>query len=271
MSGDYRLFIKIHNGFPEHPKTGGLSDRAFRNLIELWCYCSRNLTDGIVTKAQAKKILTTKSSRELIEAGYLAEHADSFEMLEYLDHQMSAQQVTDLRERRSAAGAKGGKSKANHLASATANAKQNASKPVADLDVDKDEEKTTTKLTTFAARDDRFDDFWAAYPRRDDKARARLSWTKATHAADPAVIIAGARRYAADPNREEQYTKHATTWLNAESWTNGPLPARGRPTGAGQPGPRPLTPAEQTVDITRDLVARLQAEEQQQLLAQIGN
>ena len=53
MSGDYRLFIKIHNGFPEHPKTGGLSDRAFRNLIELWCYCSRNLTDGIVTKAQA--------------------------------------------------------------------------------------------------------------------------------------------------------------------------------------------------------------------------
>jgi len=57
---DYRLFIKLHNGFPEHPKAVGLTDRAFRNLIELWCYCSRNLTDGLVPKSQTKKILTPK-------------------------------------------------------------------------------------------------------------------------------------------------------------------------------------------------------------------
>lgn len=60
MGGEGRLFIKVHNGFPEHEKTGALSDRAFRNLIELWCYCSRNLTDGKVSNAHANKILSRK-------------------------------------------------------------------------------------------------------------------------------------------------------------------------------------------------------------------
>jgi hypothetical protein len=132
------LFIKVHNGFPEHPKTGDLSDRAFRNLIELWCYCSRNLTDGFVKNAQANKILSPKSRRELVVTGFMIEHLDAVEMHDYLEHQQSAQQVADLRHRRAEAGSKGGKAKANRLASARAKAKQTPSKPVADTDTDTD-------------------------------------------------------------------------------------------------------------------------------------
>lgn len=137
MASD-RLFIKVHNGFPEHPKTGDLSDRAFRNLVELWCYCSRNLTDGFVKNTQANKILSPKSRRELVAVGFMVEVSDGVEMHDYLEHQQSAQQVSDLRERRAEAGSKGGKAKANRLASARAKAKQTPSKSVADTDTDTD-------------------------------------------------------------------------------------------------------------------------------------
>jgi hypothetical protein len=73
---------------------------------------------------------------------------------------------------------------------------------------------------------DPFDEFWAAYPRKDDKKRARAAYTKALREASPEEILAGARRYAGDPNREARYTKQPTTWLNAGAWGNEPLPPR---------------------------------------------
>lgn len=81
-----------------------------------------------------------------------------------------------------------------------------------------------------------FAEFWAVYPRKDDKARAVKAWTTATRKTSPDKILAGARRYATDPNRDDAYTKHAATWLNAEAWDNGPLPARrnGTPAAADQ-------------------------------------
>ncbi|UKH48332.1 RepA-like replication initiator [Arthrobacter phage Lilmac1015] len=77
------------------------------------------------------------------------------------------------------------------------------------------------------ARDyDAFDEFWAAYPRKDDKKKARTAYAKALREASPSEILAGARRYAEDPNRDPAYTKYAGTWLNAGAWANGPLPPR---------------------------------------------
>jgi hypothetical protein len=38
----------------------------------------------------------------------------------------------------------------------------------------------------------------------------------------------GLKRYRDDPNREDAFTKNPSTWLNADAWENGPLPARGR-------------------------------------------
>jgi hypothetical protein len=40
------------------------------------------------------------------------------------------------------------------------------------------------------------------------------------------VIIAGAIRYADDPNRHPSFTAHAATWLNAHRWNDSPLPPR---------------------------------------------
>ena len=71
-----------------------------------------------------------------------------------------------------------------------------------------------------------FETFWATYPRKEAKRQAWKAWGKAIERATPERITAGARRYADDPNRSDQFTKHGSTWLNADGWDDEPLPSR---------------------------------------------
>lgn len=72
----------------------------------------------------------------------------------------------------------------------------------------------------------RFDEFWIAYPRRRDRRKAERAFAAALKRADADTIIAGARRYATDPNRDDQFTKYAEGWLNGDGWLDEPLPPR---------------------------------------------
>lgn len=66
-----------------------------------------------------------------------------------------------------------------------------------------------------------FLEFWEVYPRRVGRGAARKAFTNALKRAKPEEIMAGARRYAAscpDP----QFTKHPSTWLNADCWLDEP-------------------------------------------------
>lgn len=73
---------------------------------------------------------------------------------------------------------------------------------------------------------DRFDEFWATYPRKEGKAKARTKFAAACKRADPQTVIGGAARYRNDPNREAAFTAHATTWLERDGWEDEPLPPR---------------------------------------------
>lgn len=69
-----------------------------------------------------------------------------------------------------------------------------------------------------------FDDFWNEYPRKVDKSKAAKAFKSALTRAKYEDILAGAIQYKADPNRLDEFTKYPATWLNADSWENGPLP-----------------------------------------------
>ena len=140
MPSDPRTYITVHDGMPEHPKVEGLSDGAFRLLVTCWCWCSRNLTDGFIASASWDKRGTPKARRELIEAGLIERTEGGVQMHDYLEHQRSAEQVADLRNKRAEAGSKGGKTKANRLALAKQMLKQNASKPVAETETETETE-----------------------------------------------------------------------------------------------------------------------------------
>jgi biotin operon repressor len=72
-----------------------------------------------------------------------------------------------------------------------------------------------------------FELFWKHYPKKVDKGAAIRAFRKAAKTQDLAQVIEGAKRYAEDPNLpDKQFIKNPATWLNAESWNNGPLPKR---------------------------------------------
>jgi len=65
--------------------------------------------------------------------------------------------------------------------------------------------------------------FWPAYPRKDDKGRARKAFLAVIKSKTATVsdLVAGALRYAAERQGEDpKFTKQPATWLNAEAWLN---------------------------------------------------
>lgn len=64
--------------------------------------------------------------------------------------------------------------------------------------------------------------FWPAYPRKVEKKEALKAFLKARSATPLDTIMAGLRIYALDvAGSQQQFIRHASTWLNSESWTNG--------------------------------------------------
>lgn len=73
----------------------------------------------------------------------------------------------------------------------------------------------------------RFDEFWAAYPRKVGKQKAVAKYKAAAKRADDEQqIIDGAQRLRDDPNRLDQFTPHPTTWLERDGWNDPSLPQR---------------------------------------------
>src|ERR1700749_1237637 len=100
-------YIRIDVLLMENHKVEELSDRAFRALIDLWCYCGRNHTDGAVTDRRWKAV-PPKARKELLTAG-LADQDDggAVTMHDYLAHQRSKDTIEDVSGRRAEAGRRG--------------------------------------------------------------------------------------------------------------------------------------------------------------------
>ena len=87
--------------------------------------------------------------------------------------------------------------------------------------------------------------FQDTFPRQEGMHAAQRVWARLIREGhDPTLILAGARRYAADPNRDPQFTKSPTRWLNGRHWEDGPIPG---PNGQHQPATP--TPAAFTPDV----------------------
>ncbi|UCR74445.1 RepA-like replication initiator [Mycobacterium phage Beakin] len=71
-----------------------------------------------------------------------------------------------------------------------------------------------------------FEAWWEHYPRKVGKAAALKAWRKALKRATKEELIAGAIRYAEDPNRVEQFTKYPEGWLSRDGWLDEPIPGR---------------------------------------------
>jgi hypothetical protein len=105
---DDRTYITVHDGMPWHPKVEGLSDKAFRTLVQLWCWCSLNLTDGEVKAGSWAKRSTPGVRRELLESGLVEDDGcGGIRMHDYQQHQRTAEEVAAYKAERSTDGVRG--------------------------------------------------------------------------------------------------------------------------------------------------------------------
>lgn len=86
--------------------------------------------------------------------------------------------------------------------------------PSNSLEINKNKNNTST---------DDFDEFWAAYPKKENKYPAMQAYIRARKSASADEIMQGLnryKRYIQAENTEKQFIAHASTWLNQHRWEN---------------------------------------------------
>jgi hypothetical protein len=116
-------WFRIEGKMPQHVKYAPLTDTAFRLAITAGCWCSENMTDGLIPKAmvavltaapRGKKL--TDSVGSLVRAGIWEERGEHWYLHDFLDWNMSREQWL----KRLAAASAGGNAKAARSASKSA-------------------------------------------------------------------------------------------------------------------------------------------------------
>jgi hypothetical protein len=90
-----------------------------------------------------------------------------------------------------------------------------------------------------------FEAFWDAYPVKKAREPAEKSYLRALSRASPAVLLAAAKRYAAELKTPgAPYAKYPQTWLDEGRW----LDATGPPNGADKLSPEHAAAAKDKAD-----------------------
>ena len=88
-------YIKLDDAFHLHPKVVRLSDAAYRLYVGMLCYCSSQLTDGIVPAMAIHSLHQRhrKPLEELQAAGLVDASGDAWAVHDYLQHQRSRAEI----------------------------------------------------------------------------------------------------------------------------------------------------------------------------------
>ena len=86
-------WVKLDDGFGDHPKIERLSSDAFRAFVLGLCYCSRQLTDGHIPQRSIGRIAGRKVTSELLTAGLWEPNGDGICVRSYLEYQPSAEGI----------------------------------------------------------------------------------------------------------------------------------------------------------------------------------
>ena len=104
-------WVRIDDGFADHPKVVGLSDAAFRAHVRGMCYAARHRTDGHIPSAIVPTLAHTKALRELESSGVWDRNGTGYVIHDWLDYNRSRDELRSLSEVRAQAGRRGGQSK----------------------------------------------------------------------------------------------------------------------------------------------------------------
>lgn len=93
------MWVKLDDGFADHPKVRAMSDKALRAHVNALCYAARFLTDGHVPRETLRVISSPRVTAELVDLGAWDRNGDGGIVIhDYLDHQPSRADVERERE-----------------------------------------------------------------------------------------------------------------------------------------------------------------------------
>lgn len=214
-------WFKVDDGFWSHPKTLTLSKGAVALWVRSGSYAGQHLTDGVISR-HVLPILqgNDDEAAELVAAGLWLDHIEGYLFHDWHKYQPTKDKV------------EGDRARTAERVAAWRGKKKDYSPSLLDNPPRPDPTRPPYAVTPQGCNavtngvTDSFNEFWSAYPRKAGKGAAKTAFTKALNKADASTIIAAAEAYRDDPNRQDQFTAHASTWLNQERWEDGPLPER---------------------------------------------
>lgn len=219
--GDTMTWFKVDDGFWSHPKVLDLSPEAIALWVRSGSYSGKHLTDGYMSESAILLLRgTSEQAQELVDAGLWTRAVNGWHFHDWADYQDTRSMIEKRRE-----SWRNRQNRHRNNSPLLENEEPVLSSPFHSRDT-----RDTTSDTTRESRRDitpqGFDEFWEAYPRKQGKGAARTAFIKALSKVDSQTIIDAAISYRDDPNREQGFTAHASTWLNQERWEDEPLPAR---------------------------------------------
>ena len=211
-------WLRLDDGFGDHPKIVGLSDRAFRAHVLGLVYCARQATDGFVPKAAAPR---GNATRELERAGLWSTTRGGWMIHDFLEYNPSRAESDSNRRAKSMAGAKGAASRWHR--------QKNAPDP--------SPTPTPESKDLKAFGEASFAEFYERFPRHMKPRDAETAYKAALRRARHAEIMAGVDRLVADPNLPPRdLIPYPATWLRADGWKNDPYEPQSN--GKGPPRDR---------------------------------
>lgn len=93
-------YVRLYTAVLTHPKWMVLSDSAKALLVQAWIYAGLQETDGFVPDSAAKVVgVKPKAAVELESAGWWARNGTGWDLNDWQDHQVNADELRDRRER----------------------------------------------------------------------------------------------------------------------------------------------------------------------------
>lgn len=120
-------YVRVDVLLPDHPKLDGVSRAARWTLVEIWCWCGLNRTDGFVRDAKWNTFGSKAERNQLLRVppgykhGLIERVPGGYQMHDFTGpdgHQRSRADIDELSARRAAAGRRGGRARSKPQASA---------------------------------------------------------------------------------------------------------------------------------------------------------
>lgn len=209
-------WVRLDDGFTEHPKILVLSDAAFRLHLHALCYSARALTDGHLSNAWltgGKGRSTPKAVAQLVAVGVWREApTGGYQIHDYLKYQPSRSEI----EKSRAAAADRMKRAREVRANNSRTSREVRNEGVRSTPSRPD----PTRRTRDRAEPEGFAEFWKAYPRKVGRPKALEAWKKAD-LPEPSVLLSAVAGQARNPDWHKEngrFIPHPATWLNQRRW-----------------------------------------------------